>query len=213
MRTIPKSILDIIRSDAIDQAFVMLIHLSSGDGVELRYARYSAAVTYGGQTYSAWPFAGSLDLDNKGFQVPTGTLTIEDATQTLRPYAIASEWFRGWTLTITVVCVQMTGVDYTWATRTYNILQAVPRGGQIAIKIGGRNPNKQRFPADRYWATQCPYARGFKDDPRCGYSGAGTSCDGQLATCIAFSNQAHWGGFLGLDPGGAKLVIPVAMRR
>lgn len=213
MRTIPKTILDIIRSDAIDSAFVLLIHLDSGAGVHLRYARYASDVSYGGNTFTAWPFAGGLRMAGKGHSVPTVELRIEDAVQVLRPFAIASNWFRDWTATLTVVCVKRLAVSYTWNERTYNVLRAVPSGGVVTLTLGGKNPMKLRFPADRYWATQCPYAKGFKDDPRCGYAGAGTSCDGQLATCVAYGNEERWGGFLALDPDAAKLVIPVGMRR
>jgi phage-related protein len=83
----------------------------------------------------------------------------------------------------------------------------------VRIKLGGRNLTKLRFPPDRYWATQCPYARGFKSDPRCGYTGALTTCSGSLDDCIARSNQTRWGGFLGGDEKAARLVIPYAMRR
>lgn len=182
-------------------------------GTHLRYARYVSAITYDSQTYSPWPFEGTYLVGGKGQQVVTATLTIEDAVRVLRPYAIATQWFRGCMLTIVVVSVAELTADYTWSTVTYDILKASPSGEAITLTLGGANPNKMRFPADRYWADQCPYARGFKSDPRCGYSGAETSCNGSLERCEELGNEERFGGFLGLDPDAAKLVIPFSMRR
>lgn len=213
MKTIPKAILDRLAPDTIRDAFVLLLDFTLSTGTHLRYARYASDVSYGGNVYAAWPFGGELRHGGKGHSVPTATLTIEDAVQTLRPYAIATQWFRDCTLTVTMVCVADLAVDYTWATVTYDIKGATPTGEAIALTLGGPNPVKMRFPADRYWADQCPYARGFKDDPRCGYAGEETHCDGSLARCEALSNEARFGGFLGLDPDAAKIVIPMGLRR
>lgn len=213
MKTVPKAILDRIAPDTISDAFVLLLDFYLTTETHLRYARYASDISYGGNTYAAWPFAGELRHGGKGHSVPTATLTIEDAVRTLRPYAIATQWFRGCTLTVTMVCVADLAVDYTWATVTYDIKKAQPSGEAIALTLGGPNPVKMRFPADRYWADQCPYARGFKSDPRCGYSGVETSCDGSLARCEELSNEERFGGFLGLDPDAAKLVIPMGLRR
>jgi len=212
MKTIPKAILDILASDAIDIAFATLIDFELPDASHVRYARYSSDITYGGHTYTAWPFTAQLLAGGTGHSVTTVTLTIQDAVHQLRPYAIASNWFRNTTLTIAVVCVDQLAVDYNWSTLTYDILHAAPQGQEIALKLGGPNPVKMRFPAERYWADQCPYARGFKDDPRCGYSGSETTCDGTLADCIERGNQTRYGGFLGLDPDAAKLVLPMSLR-
>ena len=97
-------------------------------------------------------------------------------------------------------------------TVTYNVLGARPRSEAIALKLGGANPVRMRFPAERYWAHECPYARGFKSDPRCGYSGVETSCDGTISDCEARSNAVRYGAFLGLDPDASKLVVPMHWR-
>lgn len=212
MKSVPKAILDILHSDAIDTALVPLLDFGLPDATHLRYARYSSDISYGGHTYTAWPFAAQLLAGGTGHSVVTVTLTIEDAVRELRPHAIATNWFRDTTLTIAVVCVDELAADYSWSTLTYDILHAAPERESLALKLGGPNPIKMRFPAERYWADQCPYARGFKDDPRCGYSGIETTCDGTLADCMERNNQTRYGGFLGLDPDAAKLVLPMSLR-
>ncbi len=212
MKTIPKTILDIFASDAIDAALVPTLDFTLSDASHLRYVRYSSDITYDGDLYTAWPFTAQLLGRGKGNAVPTFTLTIEDAVRTLRPSAIATSWFRDCTLTIAVVCVDYLTLDYSWSTVTYDILHAKPARETVVLKLGGPNPVKMRFPADRYWADQCPYARGFKDDPRCGYSGAETTCDGTLDDCADRGNTARFGGFLGLDPDAAKLVVPPSLK-
>lgn len=213
MKTIAKAILDRICEDAISDAFVALLDFHLSTGTHLRRARYSSDITYGGNLYTAWPFDGEIKTGGKGHEVTTTTLTIADAVQELRPYAIATNWFRDCTLTVAVVCVADLAVDYTWSTVTFAIKHAVPAGQDITLTLGGANPVKMRYPADRYWADQCPYARGFKSDPRCGYAGEETSCNGTLERCEELSNETHFGGWLGLDPDAAKLVIPMALRR
>lgn len=212
MKTLPSEILDLIRSDAIDEAFAWLLHFELADATHLRYARYSADVAYGGDTYTAWPFDGSLQMGSKGQQVPTATLTIQDAARILRPYAIASDWFRGATLSTRVVCVARPDLDYSTVLWTWDVKQAQPQGSAIALTLGGTNTTKVRFPPEQYYAWQCPYAKGFKSDPRCGYSGSETTCNGTFSRCVALANEARYGGWLGLDPGAARLVITMAMK-
>lgn len=216
MKTIPKAILDLLHSDAIESAFVPLLDFALPDGTHLRYARYTSDVTYGGSTYTAWPFQAQLLAGGKGHSVPTVELSIDDAVRVLRPYAIATNWFRSCTLTITVVCVTQLAADYAWSSGTYDILQAVPSREVMRHKLGGPNPVKMRFPAERYYADSCSYARGFGTDPRCGYDttapGAYTTCTGTLGECVARTNQTRWNGWLGLDPDAASLVLSMALR-
>ena len=212
MKTINQTFLDLLHSDAIDSALVALLDFTLPDTSHLRYARHASDVTYGGNVYTTWPFEAQLLSVGRGAQVVTVTLTIVDAVQELRPHAIATSWFRNTTLTITVMAVAYPLLDYDWSTQTYDILHAVPQGDDLALKLGGPNPVKMRFPPERYWAEQCPFAKGFKDDPRCGYSGVETTCDGTLADCIARSRQTRFGGFMGLDPDAARLVLPAGLR-
>lgn len=212
MRTIAKAILDLLVADANASAFVPLLDFTLPDTSHLRYARYTSDISYGGNPYTAWSFAGHMAQTGKAGSVPTVQLTIEDAAQVLRPYALATNWFRDTTLTIRLICVALPAADYTWSTVTYDVLGAVPQRRAIQFKLGGPNPVKMRFPPERYWAWQCPYARGFKDDPRCGYAGAETTCNGTITRCEELSNSARFGGFPGLDPDSAKLVIPISLR-
>jgi len=212
MKTIAKAILDLLVADANASAFVPLLDFTLPDSSHLRFARYSANITYGGVPYTAWMFSGQVLPGGKAGPVPTMSLVLEDAVQILQPYAIDTDWFRDTTLTICVVCVDLLAADYAWSTVTYDILHAAPRSQAVTLKLGGPNPVKMRFPAERYWAWQCPYARGFKDDPRCGYSEAETTCNGTFTRCAELSNSARFGGFPGLDPDAAKLVIPISLR-
>lgn len=208
MKTIPSDILDQINRDTIGDAFVPLLHFALTDSTDLYYANYSEDVVYGGQTYTAWPFAGQLLMAGKGTEVPTATLTIDDACRVLRPYAIRTQWFRGCQLTLTIISMAHPTESYSWNRVVYDIKQAVPQGEAIQLRLGGPNLTKLRFPRDRYFADQCPYAKGFKDDPRCGYSGELTTCNGSPADCEERDNLVRYGGKFGLDPDAAKLVLP-----
>jgi len=213
MKTIPKTFLDLLHSDTLDSALVPLLDFALPDSSHLRYARYAFTdVTYGGHVYTAWPFQAQLLSVGRGTQVVTVSLTIADAVFELRPSALATNWFRDTTLTIALIAVDYPTLDYSFSTLTYDILHAVPQGDDLALKLGGPNPVKMRFPPERYWAEQCPFAKGFKDDPRCGYDGTETTCDGTLEDCIARGRQTHFDGFMGLDPDAAKLRLPLSLR-
>lgn len=212
MRTIPAEILALIRSDAITDAFAWLLSFGLSTGETLRYARYASAVTYAGDSYEAWPFEGSLQMGGRGHEIPTATLTIADGVRVLRPYALTTNWFRDCTLTSTVVCVSYPGLDYTNLAWTWNIKHAAPRRDDIALTLGPTNIRKMRFPPEQYAAWQCPFALGFKSDPRCGYSGAETTCNGTYSRCEELGNEARYGGWLGLDVGATRLVVALGLR-
>jgi len=214
MRTIPTALLTLLNSDAQAAAWAVLLHLDLSDvgDTQLRYARYTETVTYDGEDYTPWPSAGQWLFSGKGGSVPTVSLTLPDAVRVVRPYAIATDWFRDCTVTVAIVNVDNLAADYAWSTVTYDILAAKPQGEDILMTLGGANPVKMRSPANRYWSDQCPYAGDFKTDPRCGYSGAETTCNGTLARCVALGKETRFGGFLGLDPDAAKIVIPARMK-
>lgn len=212
MKTISKTLLDLLHADHNAGGLAVLMDFWFPDDSHLRYARWSSNLTYGGNVYTAWPFDAEILTAGKGTSVPTTTLSIDDSAQVLRPHALESAWFYDTWLTVTIVCPAQLGVDSSWSSVTSKILKAEPRGDVIGLTLGGDNIAQMRFPPERYWFDQCPYARGFKADPRCGYSGAETDCDGSLADCVARSNEERFGGFLGLDPEAARIVLPFSIR-
>ncbi len=211
MKTIPRTIIEQINRDTIADAFVPLLHFALSDGTDLRYANYSQDVTYGGQTYTAWPFEGTLTASGKGAEVVTVQMVIHDACRVLRPYAIRTHWFRQCQLRLVFVCLAHPTESYTWSTLDYDIKHATPQGESIALRLGGPNITKIGFPPDAYYVDQCPYADGFKSDPRCGYAGELTTCNGSPDDCIERDNEARYGGFFGLDEDAARLVLPFRM--
>ena len=211
MKTIPSDILEQINRDTIGDAFVPLLHFALTDSTDLYYANYSQDVTYGGRTYTAWPFEGTMTASGKGGEVVTVQMVIHDACRVLRPYAIRTSWFRQCQLRLVFVCLAHPAETYTWSTLDYDIKHAVPQGESIALRLGGPNINLLGFPPDTYYVDRCPFARGFKADPRCGYDGEETSCSGSLADCIARSNEVRYGGWPGLDEDAAKIILPFRM--
>ena len=214
MKTLSQTLLELIHSDAIEDAFVALLHFSLSDSTELYYANYSEDVTFGGQVYTAWPCEGDLRVSGLGSQIPTVMLTLDDATRELRPYALRTNWFQDSTLTLTIASVANLTESYTWSEVVYDILHAVPQEDEsVELKLGGPNISKLPYPAEHYSASQCIYADGFKNDPRCGYDGVETTCSGSITDCEDRSNVTRWGGWLGLDPDSANIVIPLRYGR
>ena len=75
----------------------------------------------------------------------------------------------------------------------------------VSFTLGAPNPWTQRFPRNRMLKNQCRYSE-FKTDPRCGYTGAETTCDRTLTTCRTYGNSARFGGTPGIGHGGLNLV-------
>lgn len=212
MKTIAKTLLDLLHADHNASGFAVLLDFWFPDDSHLRYARWSSDLTYGGNVYTAWAFDAEILTAGKGTAVPTTQLTIDDSAQILRPYALESGWFYDTWLTTTIVCPASLATDSSWSSVTSEILRAQPKGDAIQLTLGGANLAQMRYPPERYWFDQCPYAKGFKADPRCGYSGEETDCDGTLTDCVARSNETRYGGFLGLDPEAARIVLPFSMK-
>lgn len=212
MILVTPTLLALLRSDACGSPFVPLLSFGLSTGETLRYARYASDVTYGGQVYTAWSYEATILSGGRGNTVKTLTLTIRDETRTLRSYAAATQWFRDCILTMDVVNVDHVSLGSVWGAVEYDILQAKPASEAIAFTLGGQNVAKMRFPANRYWAWQCPYARGFKVDPRCAYAGDQTVCNGTPSRCLDLDNLERFGGFYGLDPEADTLILPVSIR-
>lgn len=211
MKTIPPVILDLLHSRSNPDALVLLMQFDLPAGDPIRYARYGYPIEYGGHTYEPWPVAAQLAGGSRGPEVPEYTITLDDSAQVLLPHTLATDWFRGCTLTTTVVCVAHLSLDYAWSTRVWNILHAVPDDVRIVMTIGGRNIAQDPCPRERHRSRLCRYVRGFAVDPRCGYSGDETTCNGTIEDCVARSNEERWGGDLGLDQDAAVLVLPRIM--
>ena len=71
----------------------------------------------------------------------------------------------------------------------------------VTFTLGAPNPLKQRFPLHKYIGKHCNWLYGSVE---CGHTGG--SCDRTFAACEANNNAHRFGGYVGLNKIGIRLV-------
>jgi phage-related protein len=90
---------------------------------------------------------------------------------------------------------------------SYDILAAESDSSWVTLTFGIPNPLTQRIPLRRYSCSICWKATpSLFTGPECKYTGADGTCTGTFVDCRTKGNDVNWGGFLGLDPNGIRIV-------
>jgi len=155
----------------------------------------------GGDLYHAAEFSlGPMSQSQDG-ALPTVDLSIWDLDGRLKYHL--DEYDGGTGATVTIDLVHSDHLDNTDAEmeRTYQVLTTnVSPEGLVTFRLGSANLLLYRTPQDRYLKDHCRYEE-FKGS-LCKYSGGQTECDRTFTQCIAYGNEANFGGFPGIGGQG-----------
>ena len=186
---------------ASDVAFVLVIEIdvlnSSGTLVETLYlAKNSENLVYQGNSYIASNFSVKIDLD--AASDPKLQIQAEDPSGVIRDRLELYSGGIGFPVRVKVVNTGNISQPPE-VSESFKVTQASQNGYSVSFTMGIDNPVSLRFPNRLAYREQCTYQ--YKG-PRCQYAGAITNCDYTYSGtngCKAHSNQANYGGFLGLQ--------------
>lgn len=168
-----------------------------------RLAHNQENVVWNGNTYWAFPFTLDQSNDNSNGEIPKLTLSVSNVTQLLQADVEQYSGGMGSTVTLTVVHTGSLDSVSPEMQRQYEVLSCTSTADMIAFDLGAPNPMRRRFPLNRYMPGHCywPYK-----GAECRYSGSSSACSRTYNDCVAHGMQANFGGFVGLQAGGIRVI-------
>lgn len=180
-----------------------LLEIDAGEEI-LRLVANNEDIVWQGHTYTKFAFMVDMPSSTSDGSITTLPLRVCNIERVLRPYLDAYDGGVGLPVTITLVNPAMIDEDYSELRATLYNLSTENDSQWVYFTLGPLNPLNKAFPPDQYISNHCRF--GFKNDPRCGYSGLETECDRSLDRCRELNNSARFGGHPGLDGRGLRLV-------
>jgi len=189
--------------------WLILLDITLSDSTVIRLVRNTEDISYGGNTYTAFPFDLSMVESNATGQIPTVTLKVCNITRFLTPYLESLDGGLESTVVITIVNNALLSEDYSELEMEFNVIGCDADAYWVTWTLGMANPINRRFPLYRYLANHCAWTftggAAVGVNVECAYVGAFTTCNRTLSDCVARGNTARFGGFLGMQSDGIRI--------
>lgn len=180
-------------------AFINLFQIDITGESAIRLAQNTEDVTWGGNTYSAFPIRLNEVNENLQGKISSTLVQFSNVDRTLEPYLAAHNGMVGAVITVTIVHSDHLAESDPVLEDEFTIMEAVSDENWVTFTVGGVSPFQRRFPRDRYLSTVC---RHFFKGPLCLYAGADTTCDHTLTDCRDNKgNEVQYGGSPGIAEG------------
>lgn len=187
-----------------EHPWLLLLDVGCG-GTTLYLVRNTENFVFNGITYEAFPFEIDADKQDTKGQIPSISLRVSNVTRAIQAQIEDHNGLIGETITLRVVNADLPNEVYTDLTFDFEVLNCMATAMWVTFTLGAPNPLNKRVPLYRYMSNFCRYVSFFKG-AECKYAGVDTTCTGTLEDCQSKSNSVNFGGFIGLTPGGIRLV-------
>ena len=172
------------------------------------------------ELYTAFPFElDVLNLSSKG-EIPSLVLRVCNVTRLLQPYLEDLAGGIGSSVKLMVVHFDATTAaqtgniaDYADLVHTYDVIGSSSNEKWLVFTLGAPSPLRQPFPLNKYYALHCrwQFDTAATPSPECDYLTYGdglskTVCKRTFEDCKAHDNAVRFGGFVGLQSGGVRIV-------
>lgn len=179
-----------------------------GLGTPIRLVRNNEAITWDGETWSAFPFEIDEVGDVSSGEVPRVDIRVSNISRAMEVYIQAYDTYiktNGFSPVLVNIYV-LNSLNLTSATpeveHLFELKQPKTNSKWATFTLGAANPFNKRFPIMRILKNHCRFI--FKGT-LCGYAGVGATCDKTLTTCRSYSNSDRFGGFPGAGARGVRL--------
>jgi phage-related protein len=188
--------------------FLILCEIQLTGVITLRIVKNEANITWGGETWAAFPF----DIDDLGEpgrnEVPRVNLRVSNVSRAIQSYIEQYTGGVGATVIIRVVHADNlvgTEANTTLCRLDFTVTSCTANSKEVVFGLGASNPWNRRAPLNRTRKNFCRFK--FKDVLTCNYTGAETTCDKSLTRCRELANNARFGGFPGVGLTGLRLYV------
>ncbi len=174
----------------------------------------------GNELYTAFPFELETTSIGSEGEISTLTLKVNNITRLIQPYLETLNGGIGSVVKIMVIhfsslTLKSTGkvADYADLIQTYDTLGCSSNSKWVTFTLGAPSPLRQVFPPYKYLAPHCgwQFDKASTPSPECDYRTYGNSsndltCKRTHSDCLAHGNEPRYGGFVGLQTGGIRIV-------
>lgn len=160
-------------------------------------------ITFNSNLYTAADFIIEFPNESAKGDLSFGTIKIRNINTIIRPLVEETKGGIGATVRIIIVNSAYLTENYSELDTTFDVVQSSLNPLYVNIKLGYRNLMLVRYPLYRYIPNHCNWL--FKS-PMCAYTGTDITCDRNLNACRQKNNSSRFGGYLGLQGGGIKVV-------
>lgn len=174
-------------SDPLLWAWEIQVDVNEGPAPStvLRVVAADSEITIGGATYYPYPIAQSPIQSNADGDLPSLTLSFDNAGRWLMPYLDQADGFIGNRATSRLVNAN-NPLTHPEATLAWQIASAEADAQQVSFRLELPSPFLRRVPTDRYNPQLCRWVFGGRE---CGYpineAAAFTTCNKTIPECIA----------------------------
>ena len=205
MKTIPTNLITEKNLLHSPDPWLILLEITLTDLTVIRLVKNTENIVFGGNTYTRFPFDITPVDNNAEGTIPQVTLKVCNITRYLTPYLNSLDGGMDSTVKVIVVNSAHLTETYTELEIEFTVMECTVDSYWVTWTLGMINPINRRYPLYRLIANHCDWASNFKG-AECGYAGAETTCGGTFAECIAYDNTARWGGALGMQNDGIRIV-------
>lgn len=203
MLNLPPAILREANSLSTDSPWLILLDINIEGELPIRLVNNNEDITFQGNEYIAFGFQITMPAQSSKGEIPTVQLSVANSTRTLQTYVEQYSGGVGASVVLTVVNAAHLSDDYAELTTTLTVVGCQCNAQWVVFTLGAANPLNKKFPPNQYIAAHCRFKfRGTY----CGYVGAESECNKTIDRCRELQNSPRFGGHLGLDGSGIRLV-------
>lgn len=179
--------------------WLILLEINLPGATPIRVVRNTGSITWGGYTWTAFPFEiEDVTEDSKG-ETPSLTIKVSNVTKALQPYVEQARGGNGGEVILRVINTTYLEGTAAEIEESFEINHATCDNKWVTFELGGDAVLNGRFPPRRILKNRCPYVyKGIE----CGSTAALTSCPRTLDGCEARGNYDRFGGESGIPQGG-----------
>jgi phage-related protein len=211
MKTLPSNIILAKNKISTTASWLVLLKITLTDNTVYRLVRNTEDVLFNdnpegsgtsSEVYTAFNFQLEPSQQMSTGEIPTITLSVSNITRLIEAKLQELQGGIGSTVKIMVVNSDLLSENYSELEMTFDVIACNSNSQWVVFSLGAPSPLRQRFPFDKFYASQCRWR--FKS-AECGYVGATTACNRTLAQCRLRSNSARFGGFTGMRSGNVRV--------
>jgi lambda family phage minor tail protein L len=183
--------------------WLVLLDIVLSPSVTLRFCSNSEDISFGGHTYTAFPFYLEQTRQTSKGEIPTVDLRACNVTGLIQGYLEDLNGAVGATVTVRVVSAAHLSEDYSELEMIFSVLSSQADAEWVTFTLGSVSLFRKKFPLYRFIALHCNWE--FKS-AECAYGGGQTACDRTFDRCDQLNNTARFGGYPGLNLKGWRII-------